>query len=313
MKATIDLPDTATAHILLGPNDMHQRMLRERLGVKITLRGHQLTVEGDNEKVKNAITTIEQMVEVIDPADAQGFHIDELQWFLAGAGESPDGVPTAIVLPGSKKIEAKSDGQARYIEAMHRKDVVFSIGPAGTGKTYLAVGCAVEALKLGRVRRIVLARPAVEAGERLGFLPGDMRDKVNPYLRPLYDSLGDMLTRAQLRQYLETGVIEVAPLAFMRGRTLNRAFVILDEAQNTTPGQMKMFLTRLGEHSHAVVTGDDTQIDLEESEQSGLIHAQAVLKGIEGIAFVHLSRHDVVRHRLVREIIKAYENIRGGA
>jgi len=307
MRAYVDLPDMATARILLGPNDAHQRTLRERLGVSITLRGRRLAVEGGESDVDAAVGVLERMVDVIDPHDPKGFNMDEFQWLLAGAGDSPDGTPLGVVLSGRKRLEPKSDGQRTYLQALRQNDVVFGIGPAGTGKTYLAVACAVEALKLGRVRRIVLARPAVEAGEKLGFLPGDMQEKVNPYLRPLYDALGDMLSRAETQQYLETGVIEVAPLAFMRGRTLNRAFVILDEAQNTTPGQMKMLLTRLGAGARAVVTGDDTQIDLDHPEASGLLHAQAILRSVEGVAFVRLGREDVVRHRLVREILSAYE------
>jgi phosphate starvation-inducible PhoH-like protein len=308
MKAYVDVPDTSTARILLGPSDAHQRLLRERLGVRLALRGERLVVEGEPDDVHAAVNLLERMVQTIaEGAGEQGFEDEEFQWLLAGAGEAEDGLPTSVNLPGRRRIEPKSPGQEAYFRGLRRHDVVFAVGPAGTGKTYIAVACAVEALKLGRVRRIVLARPAVEAGERLGFLPGDLREKVNPYLRPLYDALGDMLSRSEMNQYLETGVIEVAPLAFMRGRTLNRAYVILDEAQNTTPGQMKMFLTRLGAHSRAVVTGDVTQIDLEAGSASGLVHAEATLHDIEGVEFVHLDRGDVVRHRLVRDIIRAYE------
>ncbi|MFH0910310.1 MAG: PhoH family protein [Planctomycetota bacterium] len=307
MRAFVDLPNMETARILLGPNDAHQRRLRERLKVKIVLRDDRLLVEGDPVPVHNAIATLERMIGAIRLDAEKGFLLEELQWLLAGAGETPDGTPASVVLPGGLQIDPRSEGQKGYLAAIRNNALVIGIGPAGTGKTYLAVACAVAALKLGRVRRIVLARPAVEAGERLGFLPGGMQEKVNPYLRPLYDSLEEMLVRSEMAQYLQNGVIEVAPLAFMRGRTLNRAFVILDEAQNTTPGQMKMFLTRLGAASQAVVIGDITQIDLDEPDRSGLIHARAILSQIPGVAFVELTRDDVVRHRLVRDIIDAYE------
>jgi phosphate starvation-inducible PhoH-like protein len=206
-----------------------------------------------------------------------------------------------------KAIKPKTVGQSRYVEAVDRHDVVFSIGPAGTGKTYLAVAMAVAELKANRVKRLVFTRPAVEAGESLGFLPGDIRAKVDPYLRPVYDALYDMLQPDKIRKLLEMGVIEIAPLAFMRGRTLNEAFVVLDEAQNTTSAQMKMFLTRIGEDSKAIITGDITQIDLDRPQNSGLVRVQKILKGIEGISFVYLSEKDVIRHRLVQKIIKAYE------
>ena len=201
----------------------------------------------------------------------------------------------------------KTLGQARYVQALLKHDIVFSIGPAGTGKTYLAVAAAVNALKSRQVERIFLVRPAVEAGESLGFLPGDMKDKVDPYLRPLYDALNDLLSYEKIRRFLDLGVIEVAPLAYMRGRTLNNAFVILDEAQNTTVGQMKMFLTRLGYGSKAVITGDVTQIDLAAQMQSGLVEAQAILHDVPDLAFVYLNERDVVRHHLVREIIRAFD------
>ncbi|MHC4883753.1 MAG: PhoH family protein [Planctomycetota bacterium] len=307
MKSSVDLPDVDTARILLGPNDSHRRLLRDRLKVNITLRGERLLLDGSEQQVTDAVTALERMITVIENSPDCSFEDAEFQWLLSGAGESREGLPSVVHLSGRRRIEPKGEGQKQYILSMHANDITFGLGPAGTGKTYLAVACAVEALRLGQVRRIILARPAVEAGEKLGFLPGDMQQKVNPYLRPLYDSLGDMLPRAELAQYLETGIIEVAPLAFMRGRTLNRAFVILDEAQNTTPGQMKMFLTRLGARSKAVITGDPTQVDLPEAADSGLVHARETLAGIEGISFIALTKADVVRHRLVREIIHAYE------
>jgi phosphate starvation-inducible PhoH-like protein len=206
-----------------------------------------------------------------------------------------------------RTIRVKTLGQARYVAALQKHDIVFSIGPAGTGKTYLAVAAAVHALKSRQVERILLVRPAVEAGENLGFLPGDMKDKVDPYLRPLYDALNDLLSYEKIRRFLDLGVIEVAPLAYMRGRTLNSAFVILDEAQNTTVGQMKMFLTRLGYGSKAVITGDITQIDLGAQHASGLVEIQSILKGVQDLSFVYMNERDVVRHHLVREIIRAFE------
>lgn len=308
MKEQIEVPDVETARILLGPNDSHRRLLSEKLKVKIIFRNNTLVLEGDEKNISNAVVSLRRIIDSIDINNTRGFNHEELQWLLAGAGENPDSSPRDVIICGGRKIEPKSDGQKNYINAIRSNDIVFGVGPAGTGKTYLAVSCAVEALKLGRVRKIILARPAVEAGEKLGFLPGDMQEKVNPYLRPLYDALEDMLSRAEKTQYIENGVIEVAPLAFMRGRTLNRAFVILDEAQNTTPGQMKMFLTRLGAQSKAIVTGDITQIDLDNGQTSGLIHAGNILSGINGISFVELTKMDVVRHKLVRNIISAYEN-----
>ncbi|MGQ9854497.1 MAG: PhoH family protein, partial [Candidatus Oleimicrobiaceae bacterium] len=217
--------------------------------------------------------------------------------------------PLPVVLMAHRgPIRPRSEGQARYVRLVADSDIVFAIGPAGTGKTYLAVAMAVAHLQAREVERIILARPAVEAGESLGFLPGDLKEKVDPYLRPLYDALYDMLPAEKLRRYLEVGVIEIVPLAYMRGRTLNHAFVILDEAQNSTALQMKMFLTRLGVGSKAIVTGDITQIDLPASSESGLVQIQQVVRGIEGIAFAYLSEQDVVRHRLVRDIIRAYDN-----
>jgi phosphate starvation-inducible PhoH-like protein len=213
---------------------------------------------------------------------------------------------TAILTQRGRSISARGPAQAHYLDQIRAHDVVFGMGPAGTGKTYLAMAMAVSALLEKRVRRIVLARPAVEAGEKLGFLPGDLADKVNPYLRPLYDALGDMMERERAATLIEQGVIEVAPLAFMRGRTLNDCFAILDEAQNTTVEQMKMFLTRLGHHSKTVVTGDVTQIDLPPGKKSGLVHARSILKGVEGIAFADFTEVDVVRHPVVQEVIKAY-------
>ena len=233
---------------------------------------------------------------------------DVLRMSLAGDGEStPEADPLRIALPGVRRlIQPKTRGQAEYLRAVQDNDIVIGIGPAGTGKTYLAVAAAVDALMRKRVRKIVLARPAVEAGESLGFLPGDMQAKVDPYLRPLYDALEDMMPPERMQRAIESRTIEIAPLAYMRGRTLAEAFVILDEAQNATSIQMKMFLTRLGVNSKAVITGDKTQIDLRKGETSGLMQVERILVGIDGIAIHYLSDADVVRHRLVRDIIRAY-------
>jgi phosphate starvation-inducible PhoH-like protein len=224
----------------------------------------------------------------------------------SGGGGTPAGSPA---LAG--RVHAMTPGQEKYLAAIQKHDIVFAIGPAGSGKTYLAVASAIESLSRNEVNRIVLVRPAVEAGERLGFLPGDLAEKVNPYLRPLYDALHDMLNPHQVARYSERGVIEIAPLAFMRGRTLNNAFVILDEAQNTTPKQMKMFLTRLGRDARAVVTGDVTQVDLPDGDLSGLAHAREVLRDVDGVAFVKLERQDIVRHPLVQRIVDAYDIVEG--
>jgi phosphate starvation-inducible protein PhoH and related proteins len=247
------------------------------------------------------------------------FATDDIERF-AESVQSTEGGPARlteggrIVVPGAKKaIAPKTEGQRQYLEAIDRNDIVIGVGPAGTGKTYLAVAMAVDALFRKRVKRIVLARPAVEAGENLGFLPGDLQDKVDPYLRPLYDALEDMMPGERMKRALETRAIEIAPLAYMRGRTLNDSFVILDEAQNATGLQMKMFLTRLGVNSKAVITGDRTQIDLPRHTESGLVQVERVLKGIEGIEFVYMQATDVVRHRLVKEIIRAYQVAEDGA
>jgi phosphate starvation-inducible PhoH-like protein len=224
----------------------------------------------------------------------------------AGVG-SPEAQHTVVFKPSGGSVRAKTPNQIVLVETARTSDIVFAVGPAGTGKTYTAVALAVAALKSRQVTRIVLCRPAVEAGERLGFLPGDFKDKVDPYLRPLYDALEDMLSREKLSEYLEQGIVEIVPLAYMRGRTLNSAFVILDEAQNSTALQMKMFLTRLGANSRAIITGDETQTDLPLRELSGLTQARSILEGVDGIEFVHFDERDVIRHRLVKDIIKAYE------
>ena len=300
---------------LAGVNDGNLIELAKRLGVRVSLRGDTLTLQGPlpaverAAQVAQALVDLARMGETLDVTDVDRIVGEEVQAALgqpAGAGGA-GGADYKIILPGLRRvIQAKSAGQRLYLEAIAQHDIVVGIGPAGTGKTYLAVAAAVDALARKRVRRIVLARPAVEAGESLGFLPGDVHEKVDPYLRPLYDALEDMMPRDRVQKAIESRVIEIAPLAYMRGRTLADAFVILDEAQNATGMQMKMFLTRLGVNSRAVITGDKTQIDLTNREDSGLLQVERILPGIEGIAFCYLAETDVVRHRLVRDIIRAY-------
>jgi phosphate starvation-inducible PhoH-like protein len=290
---------------LAGVNDANLTELTRQTGARVALRGDVLTVSGPSESVDRASAIAQRMIDAARqrvPLEAD----DILRMTLE---VSRDGAESAerIVLPGVRRIiQPKTPGQAEYLRLIVENDIVVGIGPAGTGKTYLAVAAAVDALMRKRVRRIILARPAVEAGESLGFLPGDMQAKVDPYLRPLYDALEDMMPTERMQRALEMRVIEIAPLAYMRGRTLSDAFVILDEAQNATSAQMKMFLTRLGVNSRTVITGDKTQIDLPSREDSGLIQIERILTGIEGIAFHYLTDVDVVRHRLVRDIIKAY-------
>ena len=294
---------------LAGVNDANLLELSRIHGVKVALRGEALSLTGPAEMVGRAMETARRMVE----AARQRRELtpdDVLRLSDEPAGE--DGLPGSsdsarIALPGMRRIvQAKTAGQGEYLEKIAQNDIVVGIGPAGTGKTYLAVAAAVDALTRKRVRRIVLARPAVEAGESLGFLPGDMQAKVDPYLRPLYDALDDMMPFERIQKALEARVIEVAPLAFMRGRTLGDAFVIVDEAQNATALQMKMLLTRLGVNSKMVITGDKTQVDLPKHADSGLTQVERILPGIDGIAFHYFTEADVVRHRLVREIIHAY-------
>ena len=300
---------------LAGVNDGNLIELAKRLGVRVSLRGDTLTLQGPlpaverAAQVAQALVDLARMGETLEVTDVDRIVGEEVQGTLgqpAGAGGA-GGADYKIILPGLRRvIQAKSAGQRLYLEAIAQHDIVVGIGPAGTGKTYLAVAAAVDALARKRVRRIVLARPAVEAGESLGFLPGGVHEKVDPYLRPLYDALEDMMPRDRVQKAIESRVIEIAPLAYMRGRTLADAFVILDEAQNATGMQMKMFLTRLGVNSRAVITGDKTQIDLTNREDSGLLQVERILPGIEGIAFCYLAETDVVRHRLVRDIIRAY-------
>jgi phosphate starvation-inducible protein PhoH and related proteins len=293
---------------LSGVNDANLHELARLAGVRVSLRGDQLAISGALAAVERAAALAQTMVDLARMGEALG--PEEVRRIVEEGGEQGGSARNGdfrIVLPGLRRIVSpKTAGQRAYVKAMLDNDIVVSIGPAGTGKTYLAVAVAVDMLHKKRVKRIILARPAVEAGERLGFLPGDMQAKVDPYLRPLYDALEDMMPHDKVQRALESRVIEIAPLAYMRGRTLADAFVILDEAQNTTGMQMKMLLTRLGVNSRAVVTADKTQVDLAQHEESGIVQVERILPGIDGIAFCYLDEGDVVRHRLVREIICAY-------
>ncbi len=298
---------------LFGEQDCHLRAIEGRFGIRLVARNGQLSVRGAPAEVDGAVRLLEHLLERV----RRGETIDEEDLAYAmsqvegaapgGPGGSEPLAEREIVLHGDKRVvKVRSPGQKRYVAALRANEIVFSIGPAGTGKTYLAVAMAVQFLKEKRVERVVLARPAVEAGESLGFLPGDLLEKVDPYLRPLYDALRDMISFEKLQRFLQLGVIEVAPLAYMRGRTLHHAFVILDEAQNSTLPQMKMFLTRLGPESRAVITGDVTQIDLADPADSGLVRIRPILHDVKGIAFVDLDECDVARHRLVRDIVNAF-------
>ena len=310
----INFADAKVLPALFGEGGEHLQQLSESAGVTINTRGTTVMVEGDSLKAELTLAVLQELYDLV-VAGYPLFVADiAYVWRIKSADSGV--VLKEIFLDkvyirgkgGARRyISPKSRGQKFYIDAIRRQDIVFSIGPAGTGKTYLAMAMAIAALHEHKVERIVLTRPAVEAGERLGFLPGDLQDKVDPYLRPLYDALHDLISFDKTREMLEKGIIEVAPLAFMRGRTLNDAFVILDEAQNTTNEQMKMFLTRLGFGSKAVITGDVTQVDLPGERQSGLVTVQKILRGVQGIDFCYLTSVDVVRHPLVQKIINAYD------
>jgi phosphate starvation-inducible PhoH-like protein len=283
--------------------------LRERLRITLQLRGNRLTIEGDDPNVVQARAVVDELAELVEGGHEIGpSTVDAVLTALDQAEDIREVFEDVVWRHRGKKISPKTVTQKRYVEAIRSHTVTFAIGPAGTGKTYLAMALAVAALSSREVGRIILTRPAVEAGERLGFLPGDLLQKVDPYLRPLYDALYDMLEPDRLAAYMEKGTIEVAPLAFMRGRTLNDSFIILDEAQNTSPEQMQMFLTRLGFGSKVVVTGDVTQIDLPREQASGLIQVQDILGAIDGIAFIRFGHEDVVRHKLVQRIVEAYKH-----
>ncbi len=295
---------------LCGPLEAHLRQVEHDLGVSIHRRGARFTIQGASHQVDTAHAVLTQLYDQAeDDLAPEQVHLALREGRQGTANESERG--PAVVRLRQMQVKARTTNQRRYLDRIRTHDVSFGIGPAGTGKTYLAVACAVEALETQQVRRLILARPAVEAGERLGFLPGDLTQKVDPYLRPLYDALYEMLGFDQVARLMERNIIEVAPLAFMRGRSLNEAFVLLDEAQNTTVEQMKMFLTRIGFGSKAVITGDISQVDLPSGRRSGLAHAREVLDGVEGISFTHFIDTDVVRHPLVQRVVAAYERHEG--
>ncbi|MBP1655968.1 MAG: Phosphate starvation-inducible protein PhoH-like protein [Bacteroidetes bacterium] len=310
---------------LLGLNDSNLEIIERCFDATVVVRGDMITLRGAANEVdqlerifkellfllkKNGSLTTSDVETVIDLVTANG---EPAVPKTLASGLTTDELDNVILFTKNQIIRAKTPGQREYLHRIRSNDIVFAIGPAGTGKTYLAVAFAVASLKNNEITKIVLTRPAVEAGESLGFLPGDLKEKIDPYLRPLYDALDDMIPAEKLRGYIEKRVIEIAPLAYMRGRTLNNAFVILDEAQNSSAMQMKMFLTRLGPNSRAIVTGDVTQIDLPSKQSSGLVQIQEVLRDVEGIAFVYFDKQDVVRHRLVKDIIDAYEKFHNGA
>ncbi len=307
MQEVLDVPNEVAAE-LAGIGDGVLGALRERLGCKINLRGNRLTFDGDDIKVVEAKAVVEELVDLVESGQEIGAGTVDTILNAIDEAEDVRGIFDDVVWSHrGKRITPKTVMQKRYVDAIRKCTVTFGIGPAGTGKTYLAIALAVSALSDRQVGRIILTRPAVEAGERLGFLPGDVLAKVDPYMRPLFDALYDTMDPEKLNAYIERGTIEVAPLAFMRGRTLNDSFIILDEAQNTSPEQMQMFLTRLGFGSKVVVTGDVTQIDLPREQASGLIQVQSILGSIDGIEFVQFSHEDVVRHKLVQRIVEAYK------
>jgi phosphate starvation-inducible PhoH-like protein len=305
LTLTLDSHDEAL--LLFGSRDQHLRTVRDALGVRLIARGDKLQIEGPEEQVGQAERVFQQLRQMLHQQNS--LSPDDVRTVLDLVQHGGDRLApqNLAVREGSRFVRPRTDGQARYVRAMRDNDLTLCIGPAGTGKTFLAVGMAVNLLRQGAVKRIVLVRPAVEAGERLGFLPGDIVAKVNPYLRPLFDALNDMMEPEQVKRYMENDIIEIVPLAYMRGRTLNQAVIILDEGQNTTVPQMKMFLTRMGNGSKIIVTGDVTQIDLPKQMRSGLTDAVHRLRDIDQIAIVFLDEHDIVRHPLVQRIVRAYE------
>jgi phosphate starvation-inducible protein PhoH and related proteins len=311
LSKEIQLEDATQLPQIFGINDAHLRLIGKGLHVRLQARERGLSIQGDAEAVRTAERFLQELCELM----ASGYTIDshDLRLMLRLYEDAPQPdirhiFSDRIPVPSRRRyVSPKTEGQKLYVDAIRHHDIVFAIGPAGTGKTYLAMAMAVSNLFNKAIERIILARPAVEAGEKLGFLPGDLQEKVNPYLRPLYDALYDTMEFERAQKMMERGTIEIAPLAYMRGRTLNDSFIILDEAQNTTSEQMKMFLTRLGYNSKAVITGDVTQVDLAPGKVSGLVEVQDVLRGIEGIRFVYFTERDVVRHELVQQIIRAYE------
>lgn len=314
VEKTVSVQSTDQIWALFGNYDENINTIQREYRVVILSRGSDIKVSGDKENVDKAISTIQTLLHMIDKGESINNQTVRYVTSMVNTDTSvkaklrelsSDGI---CVTTSGKVVKPKTLGQKQYVDSIKGSTIVFGVGPAGTGKTYLAVALAVKSFKAHEVNRIILTRPAVEAGEKLGFLPGDLQEKVDPYLRPLYDSLSDMLGFESFQRFMEKGTIEVAPLAYMRGRTLENAFIILDEAQNTTPEQIKMFLTRLGNGSKMVITGDITQIDLPNKQRSGLIEAIKVLENVDGIAIQKFNEKDVVRHKLVQEIIKAYEN-----
>ena len=312
-QTTVDFSDNHLAQQLFGEHNHHLKRIAKATDTAVNARGNTVFIQGEAIAARLAQNVLEQLYEILK--EGYPIHANDIDYavrVLSGndrADLKKIFLDTVFITSKKATISPKSPAQKDYIDAMRKYDIVFGIGPAGTGKTYLAMAMAVSALTKGIVDRIILTRPAVEAGEELGFLPGDLAEKVDPYLRPLYDALHDMIRFEKVAHLMQKGAIEVAPIAFMRGRTLNDSFIILDEAQNTTPEQMKMFLTRIGFNSKAVITGDITQIDLPAQRTSGLIQAKNILQGIEGLKFVFFSKLDVVRHRLVQDIINAYEQL----
>jgi phosphate starvation-inducible PhoH-like protein len=319
VQIRLEFGDNRLLPALFGEHDCHLARIEQHLGVTVVPRGNLVAIEGPADSADRAREALLRLYRHLEDGQAIDMgEVDGALRFAAVADRSPDtgdaapagpaaGLAEVTIETRKRRITARSPVQADYLRALAQHELVFALGPAGTGKTYLAVAKAVSLMMRGEIQRLILSRPAVEAGERLGFLPGDLREKVDPYLRPLYDALYDMLPAEQVARWLESGEIEIAPLAFMRGRTLANAFVILDEAQNTTPMQMKMFLTRLGEHSRMVVTGDMSQVDLPPGQRSGLADALEVSAGIAGVSVVRFGAEDVVRHGLVTELVKAYD------
>src|SRR5690554_6034995 len=311
-RLTLDNVDMLS---LLGMNDSNLKLIEDRFNASVIVRGDNVVIKGVLEEIETIEKVLKEMVYVLNTSGKLNRNDVETILDLTIEGKeivSEKEVDSVILYTKNDAIRARTPGQLNYVKVAAKNDICFAIGPAGTGKTYLAVAMAVAAHKKGMVNKIILARPAVEAGESLGFLPGDFREKIDPYLRPLYDALDDMMPSEKLKSYIEKRMVEIVPLAYMRGRTLNNAFVILDEAQNATDMQMKMFLTRLGANSKAIITGDITQIDLPPKTTSGLVQAKEILKNIEGVGFVYFDKSDVVRHKLVKDIIDAYEKHNGG-
>src|SRR5262245_20410820 len=308
-EASITLSGQDEAVVLFGHRDQFLREIRTALGAQVTARGDTVVVKGTDDQVEKGLRVFQQLRSLV--ARQGSLSAEDVRTVLevvTQGGERLEAGPSNVGELSGRFVRPRTDGQSRYVKAMREHDLTLCIGPAGSGKTYLAVGMAVSMLRQGAVKKIVLVRPAVEAGERLGFLPGDLVAKVNPYLRPLFDALNDMMDHEQVRRYMDNDIIEIVPLAYMRGRTLNQAAIILDEGQNTTVSQMKMFLTRMGQNSKIIVTGDITQVDLPHGIKSGLIDAVHRLRNIERIAIVYLDENDIVRHALVQQVLRAYED-----